>query len=62
MLVQGQAYVIPEGDMLRVLVKLQFDPGAQKPADVPFEGLAKWLGQWADMTKKHVLWIEAYTT
>ena len=44
-LVYNQAYVSPKGDMLRASVKLQYDLGAQRPADVPFEGLAKWLGQ-----------------
>ena len=48
--------------MLRALIRLRYDPGAQKPADVPFEGLAKWLGQWAGMMKERAQWVEAYAT
>ena len=48
--------------MLRASVKLQFDLGAQKPTEVPFEGLEKWLGQWGGMTKECVLWLEAYAS
>ena len=51
-LVQDQAYVSLKGNTLRASVKLQYDPGAQRPIDVPFEGLVKWLGQWAGMTKE----------
>jgi len=59
-LVKDQAYISLKGDMLRASVKLRYDLGAQRPADVPFEGLAKWLGQWAGMTKEHAQWVEAY--
>jgi hypothetical protein len=40
-LVQDQAYVTQMGNTLRASVRLQYDPGAQKPSGVPFEGLAK---------------------
>ena len=59
-LVQDQAYVIPKGDMLQASVKLWFDAGAQKLTNVPFKGLAKWLGQCVGMTKDHAQWVEAH--
>ena len=61
-MIHDQAYVSPQGDMLWELVKLQYDLGTQKPEDIPFEGLSKWLGQWAGMMRDHVVWVEGYTT
>ena len=61
-MVHDQVYVSPQGDMLQALVKLQYDPGDQKPEDIPFKGLAKWLGQWSGMTRDHAVWVEGYTS
>ena len=49
-------------ETLWVLVKLWYDPGAQKPKDIPFKGLAKWLGLWVGMMRDCAVWIEGYAS
>ena len=59
-MVHNQAYVSPQGDTLWASVKLRYNPGAQKPKDIPLEGLAKWLGQWVGITRDYAAWVEGY--